>query len=261
MMRSVPSVALAALFASAGAAAHAAPIELVATSQFVVQGATVYRSLEPPVTLLVAPSPFGRPVLVTTGPLGARLLDPARVVRDPADPDAVRVDTSGPQEDFLSVRPDGPNLVLEREGVTMALKEGPPLLGDHQLGDLLQALPEYRRGAAHYAPDAAALARLRRVKQPAELLVFFGSWCPHCEQAVPRLVRALEELHGAPITATFHGVPHDARWDDPLIERFHIVGLPTAIVERDGREIARLEGDQWARPETSLADLMAGPPR
>jgi thiol-disulfide isomerase/thioredoxin len=261
MIRSVPALALGVLLASAGAAAHAATIELVATSQFVADRATVYRSLEPPVTLLVEPSPFGRPVLVTTGPLGARLLDPARVARDPADPDAMRVDTGGPQEDFLSVRPDGPNLILEREGLTMALMEGPPLLGDHQLDDLLQALPEYRRGAAHYAPDAAALATLRRAKRPTELLVFFGSWCPHCEQAVPRLVRVLEELRGAPITATFHGVPHDARWDDPLIDRLHIVGLPTAIVQRDGKEIARMEGDQWARPEKSLADLLAAPAR
>jgi thiol-disulfide isomerase/thioredoxin len=249
-----------ALLLSAGGA-HALTVGLVATSQFVAEGATVYRSLDLPVTFLVDPSPFGRPVLVTTGPLGARLLDPARIVRDPADPDTLRVDTGGPQEDFLSVRLDGPNLILEREGRTMALKEGPPLLGDRTLDDLVQALPEYRRGAVRYVPNAGALAALRRVKQPTTLLVFFGSWCPHCEQAVPRLVRVLEEIHGAPITATFHGVPHDDRWDDPLIERFHIVGLPTAIVQREEKEVGRLEGEGWTAPEKALADLLATAPR
>ncbi|HLK11155.1 MAG TPA: thioredoxin family protein [Candidatus Binatia bacterium] len=247
-------VALLARFAGT---AHAFTIELVATSQFAAQGAAVYRSLDPPEAFLLQPSPFGRPVLITTGPLGARLLDPARISHDAADPDVLRVDTSGPQEDFLSVRADGPNLVLDRDGLTMTLKEGPPVLGDRQLDELIQALPEYRRGAARYAPDPAALEKLRRTKQPTELLVFFGSWCPHCEQAVPRLVRVLEEIRGAPITVTFHGVPHDDWGDDPLTETLHIVGLPTAIVRRDGKEIARMEGEQWAAPEKSLAGLVA----
>lgn len=248
------------LLATCGGSAYGAVVELAPTGQFEAQGAEVRRSLQLPVAFLVSPSPFGRPVFITTGPLMARLLNPARITRAEADPEVVRVDTSGPQEDFLSVRPDGEDLIVDRDGLTMTLKASPPLLGDRTLEELLQALPEYRRGAARYEPDAAALAKLRRATQPTELLVVFGSWCPHCAEAVPRLVRVLGDLDGAPIAVTFHGVPHDGT-SDPVLEDLHVTGLPTAIVRRGGKEVARMEGTQWLTPERTLSALITAPAR
>src|SRR5262249_20460667 len=229
------------------------------TSQFVVQGSAIYRSIELPASFLVDPSPFGRPALITTGRLAARLLDPQRISRDPAQPDVVQVDTSGPQENFLSVRVDGSNLVLDRDGLTMTLKAAPPLLGDRTLGELVDALPEDRRDPARYSPDPVALDKLRRLKQPTDLLVFFGSWCPHCGQAVPRLVRVLEDVQGAPIAVTFHGVPHEGK--DAMADHLGVTGLPTMIVRRDNKELARMGGEEWAAPEKSLAAVVASPAR
>ena len=249
-----------ALLASCARSAYGAVVELVPTGQFQAQGAQVCRSLEVPAAFLVSPSPFGRPVFITTGPLMARLLNPARITRAEADPEVVRVDTSGPQDDFLSVRPDGDDLVVARDGLTMTLKASPPLLGDHTLEELLQALPEYRRSAARYEPDAGAVAKLRRVTQPTELLVVFGSWCPHCAEKVPRLVRVLGDVSSAPIAVTFHGVPHEGA-PDPIIDELHIAGLPTAIVRRSGKEVARMEGDGWLAPERTLSTLIATPAR
>ena len=248
-----------ALVVSWWSAAHAEPLELEPTGQFAASGSAIYRSIELPASFLVDPSPFGRPVLIMTGRLSARLLDPKRISRDAADPEVVRVDTGGPQEDFLSVRVDGPNLVVDRDGRTMTLKASPPLLGDRTVDELIEALPEYRRDAARYTPDPAALDKLRRLKQPTELLVFFGSWCPHCGQAVPRLVRVLESVRGAPIAVTFHGVPHDGT--DPMANDLGVNGLPTMIVRRDSKEVARMAGDEWAAPEKSLAALIASPAR
>lgn len=250
---------LVTLFASLWSAADAVTLELALTSQFAVQGSTTYRSVELPPSFLVEPSPFGRPVLIRSGGPTARLLDPKRITRDAADPDVVRVDTSGPQEDFLSVRLDGPHLILERNGRTMTLKASPPLLGDRSLDELIAAMPEYRRDATRYAPDPAAIEKLRHLRQPAELLVFLGSWCSHCAQVVPRLVRVLQDVQGAPITVTFHGVPHDGK--DPLAEDLRITGLPTAIVRRDGKELARMRGDDWDAPEKGLAALVTSTAR
>jgi len=253
MMRFTFQAALVTLLASS-TAPHAFAMDLAVTSQFVVPGSATYRSIDPPAAFLVQPSPFGRPVFITTGPLAARLLDPKRISRDPIDPDVIRVDTGGSQEDFLTVRLQGPNLSVERDGRTMTLKEGPPLLGDRTLDELIEALPEYRRDAARYTPDAATVEKLRRVKEPTELLVFFGSWCPHCAQAVPRLVRVLQDVRGAPIAVTFHGVPHDG--GDPTMDDLRVTGLPTAIVRRDGKEVARMENEQWVAPEKNLAALL-----
>ena len=250
---------LVTLVASFWSAADAAILELTPSSQFVVQGSTTYRSVELPPSFLVEPSLFGRPVLIRSGGPTARLLDPKRITRDAADPDVVRVDTSGAQEDFLSVRMDGPNLILERDGRTMTLKASPPLLGDRSLDELIAAMPEYRRDATRYTPDPAAIEKLRHLKQPTQLLVFFGSWCPHCAQAVPRLVRVLQDMQGAPMTVTFHGVPHDGK--DSLTDDLRITGLPTAIVRRDSKELARMRDDDWDAPEKGLAALVTSTAR
>ena len=251
-------VTLLASFWSA-ARADAAILELTPTSQFVVEGSTIYRSVDLPPTFLVEPSPFGRPVLIRSGGPTARLLDPSRITRDAADPDVVRVDTSGPQEDFLSVRMDGSDLILGRDGRTMTLKASPPLLGDLSLDALIAAMPEYRRDATRYTPDPAALEKLRRLRQPTEVLVVFGSWCPHCAQVVPRLIRVLQDAQGAPITVTFHGIPHDGK--DPLVEDLRITGLPTAIIRRDNKELGRMKGGDWDAPERGLAALVTSTAR
>ena len=245
---------LVTLLASCWSAADAAILELTPSSQFAVQGSTIYRSVELPPSFLVDPSPFGRPVLIRSGGPTARLLDPQRITRDAADPDVVRIDTSGPQQDFLSVRLDGSDLVLERDGRKMTLKASPPLLGDRSLDELSAAMPEYRRDATRYTPDPAAIEKLRHLKQPTELLVVFGSWCPHCAQVVPRLIRVLQDVQGAPMTVTFHGVPHDG--EDPLTDDLRITRLPTAIVRRDNKELGRLEADAWNVPERGLAALV-----
>jgi thiol-disulfide isomerase/thioredoxin len=258
MSRFILRTMLLALLASRSIPAYGAVVELALTGQFEVPGSEVHRSLQFPSAFLVSPSPFGRPVFITTGPLMARLLAPARVTRDAADPDVVRVDTSGAQEDFLSVRAEGENLIVSRNGLTMTLKASAPLLGDRTLDELLQALPDYRRAAARYTPDPGALAKLRHVTQPTQLLVVFGSWCPHCAEAVPRLVRVLQDIKGAPIAVTFHGVPHDGT-PDPVTEDLHVTGLPTAIVRRDGKELARVEGTQWTEPERTLITLITTP--
>lgn len=250
---------LVTLFASFWSAADAVILELTPTSQFAAQGSTTYRSVELPPSFLVEPSPFGRPVLIRSGGPTARLLDPKYITRDAADPDVVHVDTSGPQEGFLSVRLDGPDLVLERDGRTMTLKASPPLLGDRSLDELIAAMPEYRRDATRYTPDPAAIEKLRHLRQPTELLVFFGSWCPHCARTVPRLVRVLQDVQGTPITVTFHGVPHDGK--DPLADDLRITGFPTAIVRRDSKELARMKDDDWDAPERGLAALVTSTAR
>jgi len=120
-------------------------------------------------------------------------------------------------------------------------------------------MPEYRRDATRYTPDPAAIEKLRRLGQPTELLVVFGSWCPHCAQAVPRLVRVLQDMQGAPMTVTFHGVPHDGK--DSLTDDLRITGLPTAIVRRDSKELARMRDDDWDTPERGLAALVTSTAR
>jgi thiol-disulfide isomerase/thioredoxin len=248
-------------------AAEASIVELAATGQLQVEAdkgvgpdTRVYRSVEMPMALLVQGSPYGRPVFITTGPTTARLLEPSRVSPDPAHPDVVRVDTSGPQADYLGTRLDGANLILERDGLEMTLVPTPPVLGEHTLDDLVDTLPEYRRSAARYSPDAKAVARLRSLGQPTDVIVFFGSWCSHCEQLVPRLVRVLQDVGSdSKLHVTFHGVPPPGTTPDSVADAAGVEALPTLIVRRDGKEIARMTDNGWDAPETELVKLVAAP--
>lgn len=248
------------------AVAGAAPVLFGTTGQFQVlskggvdPAGKVYRSLTPPWQFLVETPVFPRPVLITTGPMSARLVDPARVTPDAADPEIVKVDTGGAMDEALALRPDGPNLVLDRNGLIAMLAPSPPVLGDRTLEQVAAALPEYRRLAAAYTPDKAAVEKLQRATEPAELLVFFGSWCSHCEQFVPRLIRVLQDAKGTGVRVTFHGVAGSGE-RDPLADELQIRGLPTGILKRDGKEVARLLDTDWDAPESSLTKKLAEKP-
>lgn len=265
MIRFVPLTALAALL-SLPLAADAASILLGTTGQFQVlnkgavdPSAKLYRSLTPPWQFLVDTPVFPRPVLITTGPTGARLVERSRITADPADPEHVHLDTGGSMDDVLSVSFDGPNLVVDRNGLTIALAPSPPILGDRTLDQIAGALPEYRRNAAAYTPDKAAVEKLKHLEQPTELLVFFGSWCSHCEQFVPRLVRVLQDAKSPQLHVTFHGVPPGGERDQ-LADDMQITGLPTGILKRDGKELSRMVEEAWDAPETSLAAALSAKP-
>lgn len=266
MTRIAPLLLLAAIVAGpvAGPTAHAATVPFAGTGQFQVQikgtadpMARVLRSLLPPWQFVVMTSAYPQPVLITTGPVGARMIDPKRLTPDPSDAQLMQLDTSGRVENLLAVRFEGPNLVLDRDGVVVTLVPSPPVLGSKTLAELLAALPEYRRTAAQYTPDPGALAQLGAEKEPAELLVVFGSWCSHCESVVPRLVRVLEDAKPARLKVTFHGVPQ-GRTKDAVADELGITSLPTGVVRRDGKELARLTDEDWDAPEKSLVAVLAG---
>jgi len=247
-------------------AARADVVELSATGQLHVEttrgpseDARVFKSAAMPMVLLVDQTPYGQPVLVTTGPTTARLVEPSHVTPDPTNPDIVRVDTSGPQSGFLQVRLQGSSLVLERDGLRMSLVPTPPVLGERTLDQLVEQLPDYRRSAARYSPDAKAVATLKAVQQPTDVVVFFGSWCSHCEQVVPKLVRVLQDTGNSNLRVKFHGVPPPGETEDRVADREGVRSLPTLIVRRDGREVARMTEHGWDTPEVELVKIVAVP--
>ena len=265
MMRFVLPTVLALLAATAPGA-DAEPLQLTVTGQFQVQWkgaieptAKVYHSSGAAVAFLVTTAAFTRPVYITIGPTTARLLDPTHVSHDPANADSVRVDPSGAIENILGLKADGPNLTLDRDGISITLIPSPPVLGDRTLDELTHELPDYRRDAGTYAPNASAIEKLQRLQQPAEITVFFGSWCSHCAQLVPRLVRTLQDAKSSHLKVTFHGLPTGGA-ADPVADDAHISALPTAIIRRDGKQEARMTDADWDTPEMTLAKLLTEKP-
>jgi thiol-disulfide isomerase/thioredoxin len=141
-------------------------------------------------------------------------------------------------------------------GAHARLVAGPPLLGEQTADALLRHDPGYGRRAAAYQPDAAALARLAAVPAGVRLRVYFGSWCPICAQAVPRLIKVIATLKQPHLAVEYYGLPQD-RDADPEPARMNLHGLPTAIVYGQGnKELGRITDDQWRRPEVALRTIL-----
>jgi len=152
----------------------------------------------------------------------------------------------------------GEAIAFTSEGKQVTLNPNPPLLGLKKNADLKAHNPEYARTAKGYTPNAASIAALKKEAQPVTVRVFFGSWCPHCRQHVPLLLKVEDLLGPSKIHFEYYGLPHDFK--DPEAQKQKIRGVPTAIVYVNGRETGRLETQDWAAPEVSLSKVLGVAP-
>jgi thiol-disulfide isomerase/thioredoxin len=148
----------------------------------------------------------------------------------------------------------GQTVSFTSEGRPASLNPNPPLLGLKRSADLKAHNPEYARTASSYAPNQAKIAALKKEGQPVTVRVFFGSWCPHCREHVPLLLKVEDQLNGSKIRFEYYGLPRDFK--DAEAKKNNIKGVPTAIVYVNGRETGRIEGNDWVAPEASLSKLL-----
>lgn len=182
---------------------------------------------------------------------------PAASVACEGDEDRCDVDLAGEPAEGLPVTIQAGKLRFQGEGHVLLVEPRDPLLGLLTAADLLRELPEYRRGAAAYVPRRGDLRLLRTLHDPVEVEVFFGSWCPHCERFIPRLLAVLQQLDNDAIHVRFRGLPRRFG-DDPVARQFGIEGTPTAVLRRGTREIGRITGAEWERPEAALSAVLFG---
>ncbi len=207
---------------------------------------------------LILSSAFASPVLVGKRSSAVESVDLMKVAKQPdgsvdilADASLAPLGTARPENNYSE-------LVFQVAGKEARLKLTPPLTGLHPRADLLTHSPEYARGAAVYKPDASALNKLKVQKDPALVRIYFGSWCAHCKQVLPHLLKIEESLAGSRVTFEYYGLPRPPEaWTEPQVVKNGIKGVPTAVVTIGGKEVGRLTTDAWAKPEINLADLLA----
>lgn len=208
-----------------------------------------------PRLLVVAPA-LPRPVMIVAGEKRVVALAPADVAADPSDPEAALVRRSG-ADDGPSLSIDGAKLKFTLGAARAVVEPREPLVGDVPVERVLAYMPEYRRNAAAYRPQIGAMRMLESLPGKAEVEVFFGTWCPHCEHFVPRLLKVAQSLHAKGIVFRFHGVPQTAGLDDEA-KRANVQAVPIAVVRRDGQVMGRIEGEKWEQPEVALGGILLG---
>jgi thiol-disulfide isomerase/thioredoxin len=161
--------------------------------------------------------------------------------------------------------PQGPLEVVDGnakftvDGKVAILKVRPSLLGLKKGSDLKAYSPDYARASQAYAPNGTALAALKKEARPVTVRVYFGSWCPHCRQHVPMLLRVEDELKKSTSKIKFEYMGLERGMPEPIVKKLGLKGVPTGIVYYNGKEIGRLDsGTDWDAPETALNRILSG---
>ncbi len=153
----------------------------------------------------------------------------------------------------------GEEVRFNTEGRIAAIQPRPSLLGVKRAVDLTTYNPEYGRRAKAYQPNPKAVSQLRQVAQPVRVRVYFGSWCPHCKEHVPLLLKVEEQIKGSKIQFEYYGLEKGLNSGDA--KKFDIHSVPTGVVYSNGKEIGRLSSSDWNAPETALAALLVAKPK
>ena len=194
----------------------------------------------------------GSPVLISPGATKVETVPPAKVVRQKDGSLDILADAVlKPQGAFQLV---GERVEMNAEGRKLSMGPKPPLLGLKKAADLKQHSPEYVVGAKAFVPNATSVAKLKKQAAPIRVVVYFGSWCPHCKEVLPHLLRVEDEIKGSKLQIDYYGLPRDFK--DPEVQRLGIKEVPTAIVYRNGKEIGRITRNDWTAPEVALSILL-----
>jgi thiol-disulfide isomerase/thioredoxin len=216
--------------------------------------AEIYKS-DRSAAILVMVSDLPSPVLLNPGTFNVETINLMKVAKQPdGSIDLLPNPALQPQGNF---EVDGERVVFGADGHRLALKPRPPLLKMQSGAALFAFSPEYGRNAKAYEPDAALVKALRGQSKPVRVLTVFGTWCPHCTQYVPRLMRVEQAIGASKIRFEYYGVARGAEMSkDPEVTRLSVKGVPTAIVYVGEREIGRILGNGWANPEATLQNLL-----
>ncbi|MCG9740364.1 thioredoxin family protein [Shewanella insulae] len=122
------------------------------------------------------------------------------------------------------------------------------LTGEVQAQTLVTELDDFTQGYKSYQVDEAAIAPLKSLKAPTEIVVIIGTWCPDCHRETPRFIRIMEAANNPNIKVTYIGVDRKKQDPEGLAAKYDFTRIPTFIVKQDGKEIGRIV----ERPETSL---------
>jgi len=187
------------------------------------------------------------------------------VPRDSIKPDGADgvvkvVDPGGAGATAYALSIDGPVLRFDADTSkvrVIKVTERPPQVGPVTLEALAADRPEYREGMKAYTPDPVAIEALKKNKKPVEIEAFFGTWCPHCKEYMPKFLRVIQDAANPNIKLTLIGVPKNFGAEQGPWQGKNIQMIPSIAISYEGHELTRLSAHPGAVPEVDLATLLA----
>lgn len=213
----------------------------------------IYKNDTLPAYLILSPA-LPSAVLLTPRTMAVETVPAAKVVRQNGTAALAADADLRPQGQF---KLEGDKVVFTADGRQGSLGPNPPLLGLQKAPALKNHSPEYIVTARGYKPNPQVVAALKKRAKPVKVKVFFGSWCPHCREHLPYLLRIEEELKGSPFQFEYYGLPQRFA-NEPEAKKYRVDGVPTGIVFVDGKEVGRISRADWESPETRLNSILNG---
>jgi thiol-disulfide isomerase/thioredoxin len=219
-----------------------------------VPGVGVYLSQIGGAHLLVTGVGVSPPLLISPRERKVETVAESAVMRREDGAIDLRADVEPVHQGELKL--EGEDVTFDFTGHRGALKPRPPLLG---LTDA-EGVEEYSAGysfrARRYEPSAPMLRQLEAQREPVRVRVYFGTWCPHCKQVVPNILKVAEALEGSRVRIEFYGLPRSFG-NEPHAVSEDIHSVPTGIVYLDGKEVGRITGNQWKIPELAIRSVLS----
>ncbi len=107
--------------------------------------------------------------------------------------------------------------------------------------------------------DAAAVEAFKKNGRQVQMVIFGGTWCEDTQNLLPQFYRLADSSHFSDSSVTLIGVDRDKKTLDNLSEAFHITNVPTFIVMKDGKEVARVvEYGKYGQIDKELGEIVNG---
>ena len=133
-----------------------------------------------------------------------------------------------------------------------------PLLGPATREQILLHTPQYKKAIHEYTPDPKELSFLRSCKEQVNIEVYFGTWCPHCKEVVPKFMKSIEMAANPNLKVSYTGLPKNFG-ESELARARSVTQIPTFIFSTNGKEFGRLprpEADNAASVEQAVCDVL-----
>lgn len=110
--------------------------------------------------------------------------------------------------------------------------------------------------AQDYAPEAAAVEKLRAASANLEVLAFVGTWCPDSKREVPRLLKLMDQAGIPESKLTMLGLDRTKKDAEGITEKWGLKYVPTFIVLKDGKELGRVVEKSQGTLEADFVQIL-----
>jgi copper chaperone CopZ len=114
------------------------------------------------------------------------------------------------------------------------------IVGKTAQGTLFRDYPVFWNQYREYTPRQEVVDQIARIREPFDILIFFGTWSDDSVSEIPKILRILDAVGNPNLKLSLYGVDRAKKEGLGMSERFNIQQVPTTVVLRDGVERGRI---------------------